>query len=129
MKPQVVGIDNIACELSPSDIYSGMYARVTLRFFGYAAGGKKGIGCGLGNVLKTRDGEALSGNASAESDFAGIGAYPPANLGYPQTPQQTAYTQQPTPAYAPPGPPAPTQYQALPPQTNGVNPITGQPYV
>ena len=29
--PQVVGIDNINCELAPSDIYSGMYARVTAR--------------------------------------------------------------------------------------------------
>ena len=26
-KPQVVGIDNINCELAPSDIYSGMYQR------------------------------------------------------------------------------------------------------
>lgn len=31
-KPQVVGIDNINCELAPSDIYSGMYGRVTIRF-------------------------------------------------------------------------------------------------
>lgn len=60
-KPQVVGIDNINCELSPADIYSGMYARVTVRFFGYSNSGNKGVGCGLGNVLKTRDGEPLSG--------------------------------------------------------------------
>ncbi|MFR0911827.1 MAG: ssDNA-binding protein [Evtepia gabavorous] len=52
-KPQVVGIDNINCELSPADIYSGMYGRVTVRFFGYSNSGNKGIGCGLGNVLKT----------------------------------------------------------------------------
>ena len=58
-KPQVVGIDNINCELSPADIYSGMYGRVTVRFFGYSNSGNKGIGCGLGNVLKTRDGEPL----------------------------------------------------------------------
>ena len=75
-KPQVVGIDNINCELAPSDIYSGMYGRVTIRFFGYSNSGNKGIGCGLGNVLKTRDGEPLSGQASAASDFAGIGAAP-----------------------------------------------------
>lgn len=31
-KPQVVGIDNLDCELAPSDIYSGMYARVTINF-------------------------------------------------------------------------------------------------
>ena len=29
-KPQVVGIDNINCELSPADIYSGMYAGTML---------------------------------------------------------------------------------------------------
>ena len=66
-KPQVVGIDNINCELSPADIYSGMYGRVTVRFFGYSNSGNKGIGCGLGNVLKTSDGEPLSGQASAAS--------------------------------------------------------------
>lgn len=72
-KPQVVGIDNLACELSPSDIYSGMYARVTINFFAYDTAGSKGVGCGLGNVLKTRDGEAFAGGASAASDFEGLG--------------------------------------------------------
>ena len=66
-KPQVVGIDNINCELSPADIYSGMYGRVTVRFFGYSNSGNKGIGCGLGNVLKTRDGEPLSGHSCGHS--------------------------------------------------------------
>lgn len=75
-KPQVVGIDNIACELDPRDIYSGMYARATIRFYGYYNSGNKGVGCGLGNVLKTRDGEALAGGASAAVDFAGIGSSP-----------------------------------------------------
>lgn len=51
-KPQVVGIDNINAELAPQDIYSGMYGRVTLRFFGYSQSGNRGVGCGLGNVLK-----------------------------------------------------------------------------
>ena len=32
-KPQVVGIDNVNVELAPTDIYSGMYARVTINFF------------------------------------------------------------------------------------------------
>ena len=55
-------------ELAPQDIYSGMYARVTINFFGYMSNGKKGVGCGLGNVMKTRDGEPLAGGASAASD-------------------------------------------------------------
>lgn len=75
-RPQVVGLDNIKVELDPRDVYSGMYARITVRFYPYKYAGKSGIGCGLGNILKTRDGEPLAGGASAESDFAGIGASP-----------------------------------------------------
>lgn len=119
-KPQVVGIDNINCELALSDIYSGMYGRVTIRFFGYSNSGNKGIGCGLGNVLKTRDGEPLSGQASAASDFAGIGSAPaaPATPNYgaamPATPG--AYGAAPVPGNTPPWNGG-----------NGINPITGQP--
>lgn len=121
-KPQVVGIDNINCELSPADIYSGMYGRVTVRFFGYSNSGNKGIGCGLGNVLKTRDGEPLSGQASAASDFAGLGGTPAATPTYgaamPATPG--AYGVQPA---APAAPAAQVPWAT----TGGINPITGQP--
>ena len=72
IKPQVVGIDNINCELAPQDIYSGMYGRVTINFFPYNTG-SNGVGCGLGNILKTRDGNPLGGGATAASDFAGLG--------------------------------------------------------
>ena len=132
-KPQVVGIDNINCELAPSDIYSGMYARVTIRFFGYSNSGNKGIGCGLGNVMKTRDGEALAGSASASVDFAGVGAAPAAAPAYgvnPTAPAAPAYGVNPAapaaPAYQPP---APGPAAAMPPwnTASGVNPITGQP--
>lgn len=132
-KPRVVGIDNINCELAPSDIYSGMYARVTIRFFGYSNSGNKGIGCGLGNVMKTRDGEALAGSASASVDFAGVGAAPAAAPAYgvnPTAPAAPAYGVNPAapaaPAYQPP---APGPAAATPPwnTASGVNPITGQP--
>ena len=72
-KPQVVSQSDINTELLPQDIYSGMYARVTINFFGYNTAGKRGVGCGLGNVMKTRDGEPLAGGASAAADFAGVG--------------------------------------------------------
>jgi len=72
-KPQVVHQSDINTELLPQDIYSGMYARVTINFFGYSRGGKRGVGCGLGNVMKTREGDPLAGGASAASDFAGVG--------------------------------------------------------
>ena len=114
--------DNINCELSPADIYSGMYGRVTVRFFGYSNSGNKGIGCGLGNVLKTRDGEPLSGQASAASDFAGLGGTPAATPTYgaamPATPG--AYGVQPA---APAAPAAQVPWAT----TGGINPITGQP--
>ena len=134
--PQVVGIDNINCQLAPQDIYSGMYGRVTVRFFGYSNSGNKGVGCGLGNVLKTRDGEPLSGGASAAADFAGIGqsgapdtaqGYPSQAPAYPNAPAQgypaqaPAYPNVQNPAYA-----APAQAPAQP-QSVSVDPITGMP--
>lgn len=76
-KPDVVDISNINVPLAPQDIYSGMYARVTVRAFAYNTRGNKGVSFGLGNVLKIRDGEPLSGGATASTDFAGIGASVP----------------------------------------------------
>lgn len=102
-KPQVVEISNINSELAPQDIYSGMYARVTLNFFAFNVNGNRGVGCGLGNVMKTKDGEPLSGGASAASDFAGIGQ---------------SVTAPATPGYG-------AAAQAAPGQM--INPITGQP--
>lgn len=133
-KPQVVGIDNINCELAPQDIYSGMYARVTINFFAYDTAGGKGVGCGLGNVLKTRDGEPLSGGASAASDFAEIGnAVAPAQSGC--QPWAPRYNPVVPPATAPANYPQATpaaypQQQAVPEQgaRPAVNPITGLPW-
>lgn len=71
-KPQVVHISNLRSELLPTDIYSGMYARVTVNFFPYDSNGNRGVGCGLGNVCKTRDGEPFGSHANAEQDFAGL---------------------------------------------------------
>jgi hypothetical protein len=51
-----------------------MYGRGTVRFFGYSNQNGKAIGGGLGNVLKTRDGEPFGGQTDAATDFAGITA-------------------------------------------------------
>lgn len=127
-KPQVVGIDNVNCELAPNDIYSGMYARVTINFFAYDTAGSKGVGCGLGNVMKTKDGEPLSGGASAASDFADFNTMPAAA---PTFGAQPYYAAPAAPAYQAPVAPAYPQACAQPaaPQQGGVriNPITGQP--
>ena len=108
-----------------------MYGRVTVRFFGYSNSGNKGIGCGLGNVLKTRDGEPLAGQASAASDFAGVGASTVTNpampTGNPAAPAGIAYgaAMPAAPAYgaAPAAAPAGVPWNT----NNGINPITGQP--
>lgn len=132
-KPQVVHQSDVNTELAPQDIYSGMYARVTINFFGYLNNGKKGVGCGLGNVMKTRDGEPLAGGASASADFADVGStvgaptpqyapapqYAPPAQGYPQ--------QQPVPTY-PQQPPAAPQYGGVPAGASPINPLTGLPY-
>lgn len=60
-KPWVCDISNTNVELAPQDAYSGMYARCTVRFYGYSNAGRKGIGCALDGVMRTRDGESLGG--------------------------------------------------------------------
>jgi len=98
-KPGVVHQSDVNTELAPFDIYSGMYARVTINFFGYNSAGKRGVGCGLGNIMKTRDGEPLAGGASAAADFASVGS--------------TVYG-------------GPTTIH--PQHTTGINPLTGLPH-
>ena len=69
-QPRVVDL-NLNPILDSTEIYSGMWARVGLDFFGYN-NRKQGIGCGLGNVQKVADDEPLGAErASVESDFGG----------------------------------------------------------
>ncbi len=104
--------------MEASDIYSGMYARVTVRFFAYSNSGNKGIGCGLNNVMKVADGEPLGGHASAQSDFSGIAQ------------EYTAVPASPT-SYGAPGGYAVPGYPAYPPvqpmAAPAIDPITGMP--
>jgi len=55
--------------LDTSEIYSGVYARVSLSFYAFNSNGNKGIACGLQNIQKVRDGESLGGRSRAEDDF------------------------------------------------------------
>ncbi len=136
-KPEIVDL-NLNPIINQSEVYSGIYAHVSVRFFAYNSNGKKGIGCGLGNVQKVSDGEPLGGRTSAAADFASLAATAPATPAYPQQPayppaapayppQQPAYGQQP-PAYPQQGygqqPPA---YPQQPQQPVQFDPITGKP--
>lgn len=122
IRPEVVDL-NLNPIIDATEVYSGMYARVNINFFPYNATGKKGIGCGLGPVQKTRDGEPLGGRITAAEAFGGgapdYPAQPTAQTGYSQqTYQQPPYSAQPQ---------YPVQPQYQQPQYSAVDPITGQP--
>ena len=55
--------------LNRSEVYSGVYARVSINFYAFNSNGNRGIACGLGNIQKVRDGEPLGGKTSAADDF------------------------------------------------------------
>lgn len=55
--------------MSKTEFYSGCLARVSYRVYAYD-NESKGVGLALINVQKLGDGERLSGNPSAEDDFA-----------------------------------------------------------
>lgn len=54
------------------EVYSGMWAVISVTFFPYNVSGNKGVACGLNNVMKFKDDERLGGRASAESDFGDL---------------------------------------------------------
>lgn len=56
--------------MDPDEVYSGVYARVSVNAFAYNASGSKGLSFGLNNVMVLGKGDRLSGGASAEDDFA-----------------------------------------------------------
>ena len=113
-RPEIVGPD-LQPIMSATEVYSGMYGRLSVNFAPYFSAGKKGIGCYLNNVQKLEDGAPLGGSkASASEDFGG------------GQPAQTQYAQ---PQY---GQPAQTQYaqpQYGQPAQTQIDPITGQPIV
>lgn len=56
--------------MSRSEVYSGVYARVSINFYAFNSNGNRGVACGLGNIQKVQDGEPLGGKTSAADDFA-----------------------------------------------------------
>lgn len=106
--------------INQSEVYSGMYGRVNVSFFPYFSAGKKGIGCGLGPVQKTRDGEALGGSAPTAAQAFGDPYQQPATPSFgaaqPATPGAAGYS--PAQGYG--------SFAGAVAAT-GVNPITGLP--
>lgn len=71
-QPQEIVDVRIQPILDKSQIYSGIYAHVNINFYPYYNSGKKGIGCGLGPVMKVKDGEPLGGRVTAAEAFKGF---------------------------------------------------------
>lgn len=67
-KPNVVGPDKMPI-VDPTEFYSGCYGHASLNFYPFNSNGSKGVACGLNNLQKTKDGEALGGRSSADDDF------------------------------------------------------------
>lgn len=55
------------------EIYSGVWAYVSVTFYPYDVNGNKGIACGLNNIMKFKDDERFGGRTSAAADFEGFG--------------------------------------------------------
>lgn len=70
-KPGVRVLENgtMSEALDSDDFYSGCYGCVTVNMFPYNTSGNVGVAAGLNNLIKTRDGERLSGGHTAEEDF------------------------------------------------------------
>lgn len=73
-KPGVAVLENgaVVDALDTEDFYSGCYGCASINFFAYNSNGNQGVSAGLNNVIKTRDGEKLSGGHSAKEDFADL---------------------------------------------------------
>lgn len=70
-KPGLVD-KNVEPITEADEVYSGMYARVAIRAFGYNVNGNKGITFGLDHVQKLADGEFLGGRTRVEDVFDSV---------------------------------------------------------
>lgn len=73
LRPQVIDVKRQALN-DETEFYSGCYGHVTITVYPYThPTGGKGVSCGLGNILKTNDGEPLGGaRTNAETDFSDL---------------------------------------------------------
>ncbi len=72
-QPYLCDIKNTQVDLPAQEFYSGCYTRALIRFYGYDKAGNRGIGCDLRGLIKTRDGEPLTGGVVTAAEFEGIG--------------------------------------------------------
>lgn len=69
-KPGIIDRDRNEI-LDADEVYSGCWGRASINFFPYDSKGNRGVGVGLNNIQKIKDGDRLgAARASAESDFS-----------------------------------------------------------
>lgn len=68
-RPGVVD-SNLQPIIDSDEFYSGCYGHADINFFPYNAAGNRGVGVGLNNLLKVKDGERLDGRVAAGDAFA-----------------------------------------------------------
>jgi hypothetical protein len=129
-RPPFVVDGSVQKIIDPTQVYSGCYGNVSVTFFAYNSAGKKGIGCGLNGIQKTRDGEPLGSTVTAEEAFGVIApaqTSAPAGWGAPAPaaqPQAPAGWGAPAPAAQPQAPagwgaPAPAGWPNIPTAPTG----------
>lgn len=67
-RPGIVDAD-VQPIIDQDEFYSGCYGRASVNFYAFAVPANKGIAAGLQNLQKLKDGDRLSGGASAAEDF------------------------------------------------------------
>lgn len=73
-KPEVRANDADKTPLTSDDeFYSGCIAVASYSMFAYLNDTSKGVSCGLGNILKIRDGKKLTSATTADEDFKEVG--------------------------------------------------------
>lgn len=70
-KPGLVDL-NLQQIIDPAEFYAGCFARATIRAYAYDQAGNRGVAFALENIQKLGDGQAFSGKATAEQDFAAV---------------------------------------------------------
>ena len=83
---KINGVNKLVEVTDENEVYSGCYGIVNVGFYAFNNAGNKGIGAGLNNVMKTRDGDYLGGRTSAQTDFGGVNLddYDPDNWDMPE---------------------------------------------
>ena len=70
-KPPVVN-KQLEPIVDADQIYSGMYANLSLTFYPFSKDGNNGVGCALNSVRKVADGDPLGGRSNPREDFADL---------------------------------------------------------